>query len=137
MAQRQRQPAGVGVMSACPKCGYVIQIIVSSVTPKQLECARFIHGFIEMRGFSPSYENIAAGLGLKSTSGVNRLVSALEQRGWLTRIPFQARTMKMLVVPPVQREAFYAGNIALTGGPDEIHEGTVDVFPSSGLKRGV
>ena len=89
----------------CPECGHVPGIAIASVTPKQLECARFIHGFIEMRGFSPSYENIAAALGLKSKSGVNRLVLALEGRGWLTRMPYQARTMRMLVVPPVRSGA--------------------------------
>ena len=84
----------------CPECGHVPDIAIASVTSKQLECARVIHAFIEKEGFGPSYDNIKDGLGLKAKSGITRLIDGLEERGWRTRVPFRAHSIRMLVVPP-------------------------------------
>lgn len=53
------------------------------LTPKQKECLDFIRAYIEAHGASPSYQNIMDAMGLRSKSGVHRLVHALHDRGHL------------------------------------------------------
>ncbi len=55
------------------------------MTPQQKRCLDFIRDHIARHGVSPSYREIAKGLGLKSTAGVSRLVAALIIRGHLYR----------------------------------------------------
>ena len=95
-----------GAYHVCESCGHIENVSAASVTPAQLACARFIHELIKEHGFGPDYDSICVGLGLKSKSGIHRLILRLEERGWLTRIPYRARSIRMLVVPPpAQSEA--------------------------------
>lgn len=52
-------------------------------TPRQLDCLKYVGEFIKTRKFSPTYREIADGLGLKSVDGAYRLVSALIGKGWM------------------------------------------------------
>lgn len=55
------------------------------LTRSQIKAMRFIQGFIYAKGWSPTYRTIGDGLGLKSTSGVHRLIKALVERGYISQ----------------------------------------------------
>src|SRR3546814_12041493 len=61
------------------------------LTAKQHELLHFIQQRLEASGISPSFEEMKEALGLKSKSGIHRLISALEERGFLRRLPNRAR----------------------------------------------
>ena len=69
------------------------------LTAKQHELLRFIQERLEETGISPSFEEMKEALDLKSKSGVHRLISALEERGFLRRLPNRARALEVIKVP--------------------------------------
>ena len=89
------------------------------LTRKQHELIRFIQDRLEETGISPSFEEMKEALDLKSKSGVHRLISALEERGFIRRLPNRARALEVMRQPEdVTRGSVRAaanGNSALTG----------------------
>lgn len=83
------------------------------LTAKQHELIRFIQQRLEETGISPSFEEMKEALDLKSKSGVHRLISALEERGFLRRLPNRARALEVIRQPedttPAARAA--GGNV--------------------------
>jgi repressor LexA len=69
------------------------------LTRKQHELIRFIQTRLEESGVSPSFEEMKEALDLKSKSGVHRLISALEERGFIRRLPNRARALEVLRPP--------------------------------------
>lgn len=69
------------------------------LTAKQHELLLFIQRKLEDTGISPSFEEMKEALELKSKSGVHRLISALEERGFLRRLPNRARALEVLRQP--------------------------------------
>ncbi|MBS0482314.1 MAG: transcriptional repressor LexA [Proteobacteria bacterium] len=69
------------------------------LTRKQHELIRFIQIRLEETGVSPSFEEMKEALDLKSKSGVHRLISALEERGFIRRLPNRARALEVLRQP--------------------------------------
>jgi len=69
------------------------------LTAKQHELLHFIQERLDSSGISPSFEEMKEALGLKSKSGIHRLISALEERGFLRRLPNRARALEVLKVP--------------------------------------
>ena len=69
------------------------------LTSKQNELLRFIHERLESSGVSPSFEEMKDALALKSKSGVHRLIGALEERGFIRRLPNRARALEILQLP--------------------------------------
>lgn len=69
------------------------------LTRKQHELIRFIQMRLEETGVSPSFEEMKEALDLKSKSGVHRLISALEERGFIRRLPNRARALEVLRQP--------------------------------------
>ena len=61
------------------------------LTRKQHELITFIQNKLEESGISPSFEEMKEALDLKSKSGVHRLISALEERGFIRRLPNRDR----------------------------------------------
>ncbi len=70
------------------------------LTRKQHDLLQFIHERLEETGVAPSFDEMKEALGLKSKSGVHRLVTALEERGFLRRLPHRARALEVLRLPP-------------------------------------
>ena len=66
------------------------------LTAKQHELIRFIQQRLENTGISPSFEEMKEALDLKSKSGVHRLISALEERGFIRRLPNRARALEVV-----------------------------------------
>ncbi|MEO0418133.1 MAG: transcriptional repressor LexA [Pseudomonadota bacterium] len=79
------------------------------LTAKQHELIRFIQQRLEETGISPSFEEMKEALDLKSKSGVHRLISALEERGFIRRLPNRARALEVIKQPedatPAQRSS--------------------------------
>jgi repressor LexA len=69
------------------------------LTRKQHELVCFIHDRLAESGISPSFEEMKDALDLKSKSGVHRLISALEERGFIRRLPNRARALEVVKMP--------------------------------------
>lgn len=69
------------------------------LTRKQHELLLFIDKHLKQTGFSPSFEEMKDALALKSKSGIHRLISALEERGFLRRHHHRARALEVIRVP--------------------------------------
>ena len=74
-------------------------IICSMLTKKQKNLLLFINKTIRSTGVSPSYEEMKNALNLKSKSGIHRLISALEERGFIKRLAHKARALEVLKLP--------------------------------------
>ena len=75
------------------------------LTRKQHELVCFIHDRLAETGVSPSFEEMKDALDLKSKSGVHRLISALEERQFIRRLPNRARALEVLRMPERSGEA--------------------------------
>jgi repressor LexA len=71
------------------------------LTVKQHELLNFIHARLTATGVSPSFDEMREALDLKSKSGVHRLISALEERQFIRRLPNRARALEVLRMPEV------------------------------------
>jgi repressor LexA len=69
------------------------------LTRKQYELLTFIDGHIRENGVSPSFEEMKDALSLKSKSGIHRLITALEERGFVRRMAHRARALEVLRLP--------------------------------------
>src|SRR5690606_18808768 len=69
------------------------------LTAKQKELLLYIHERIKETGVSPSFDEMKEALDLASKSGIHRLITALEERGFLRRLPHRARALEVLKLP--------------------------------------
>lgn len=96
------------------------------LTAKQKELLLYIHERIKETGVSPSFDEMKEALDLASKSGIHRLITALEERGFLRRLPHRARALEVLklpdsaapAAPPKGRGAFRPSVVA--EGRDEM-----------------
>lgn len=72
------------------------------MTRRMRDCLEFIHDYSGRNGYAPSYDEIMDALGLRSKSGVHRIVHALEERMFITLLPDRARSIEV-IIPPAQR----------------------------------
>jgi repressor LexA len=87
---------------------------IPMLTRKQHELLMFIHERIKETGVSPSFDEMKEALDLASKSGIHRLITALEERGFLRRLPHRARALEVVklpqqataAAPPRGRQAF-------------------------------
>ena len=75
------------------------------LTAKQHELLNFIHDRLSKSGVSPSFDEMREALDLKSKSGVHRLISALEERQFIRRLPNRARALEVVRMPEVATSA--------------------------------
>src|SRR5262252_9819688 len=69
------------------------------LTRKQQELLLFINQRLSDGGVSPSFEEMKEALGLKSKSGIHRLIGGLEERGFIRRLPHRARALEVVRLP--------------------------------------
>ena len=74
-------------------------LICSMLTKKQKNLLLFINKKLRSSGVSPSYEEMKDSLNLKSKSGIHRLISALEERGFIKRLAHKARALEVIKLP--------------------------------------
>lgn len=105
------------------------------LTAKQHELIRFIQQRLEETGVSPSFEEMKEALDLKSKSGVHRLISALEERGFIRRLPNRARALEVIRQPedatpaarPALRLAADNASVAVAAKPREAANDVIDI----------
>ena len=96
------------------------------LTKKQKNLLLYINKKIRSTGISPSYEEMKQSLNLKSKSGIHRLISALEERGFVKRLAHKARALEVIKLP----ENASANDIFNTFTPSVI-KGGLDKTPST------
>jgi repressor LexA len=108
------------------------------LTRKQLELLKYIDSHLRKRGVSPSFDEMKDALGLKSKSGIHRLITGLEERGFIRRLPHRARALEILRLPenmgapdPSEDQGF-SPNV-IEGGYDDREEEDTDGANESGL----
>lgn len=69
------------------------------LTPKQKELLLFINERLKESGVPPSYDEMKEALDLRSKSGIHRLITALEERGFIKRLPHRARALEIIKMP--------------------------------------
>ncbi|MEM9060155.1 MAG: transcriptional repressor LexA [Pseudomonadota bacterium] len=69
------------------------------LTKKQYDLLQFIHKRVQRDGVSPSFDEMKAALDLRSKSGIHRLITALEERGFIRRLAHRARAIEILRLP--------------------------------------
>src|SRR3954464_8488620 len=84
------------------------------LTAKQRELLLFIDKRLNESGISPSFDEMREALDLKSKSGVHRLISALEERGFIRRLANRARALEVIKLPE-RPEARKAGAAPVKG----------------------
>src|SRR3954453_3124505 len=69
------------------------------LTKKQHELLMYINQRLAATGVAPSFDEMKDALGLKSKSGIHRLISGLEERGFIRRLPHRARALEVIKLP--------------------------------------
>src|SRR5437868_11313696 len=100
------------------------------LTAKQRELLLFIDSRLKESGISPSFDEMREALDLKSKSGVHRLISALEERGFIRRLPNRARALEVVKMPEVSAPA--ANNVVPLRPPQPAPANDVIDIPLHG-----
>ena len=121
------------------------------LTKKQHELLLFLEEKIAQSGVTPSFEEMKNKVGLKSKSGIHRLISALEDRGFIKKLPFKARAIEILKLPNIRSKSSdnkidtldkhivelpVVGRIAAGLPIEAIEEGESSLFVSKFLTKG-
>jgi repressor LexA len=80
------------------------------LTKKQHQLLTFIHTRMQSDGVAPSFDEMKLALNLKSKSGIHRLITALEERGFLRRLPHRARALEVVKLPENAEPSVEAGS---------------------------
>ena len=101
------------------------------LTKKQLQLLEFIHARTRINGVSPSFDEMKVALDLKSKSGIHRLITALEERGFIRRLPHRARAIAVLQMPEqVQPKSRGFAPRLITGDRPERPRDAMDLDPA-------
>ena len=101
--------------------------LVEMLTRKQYELLRFISERLKESGVPPSFDEMKDALDLRSKSGIHRLITALEERGFIRRLPNRARAIEVIKLP----ELASANGNGRRGFTPSVIEGTLGKVRSS------
>lgn len=93
------------------------------LTRKQFELLRFIHERLKEAGVPPSFDEMKDALDLRSKSGIHRLITALEERGFIRRLPNRARAIEVIKLP--ESVGHGLGGARARGFTPSVIEGTL------------
>lgn len=79
------------------------------LTQKQLDLLKFIHVRVQRDGVPPSFDEMKDALDLRSKSGIHRLITALEERGFIQRLAHRARALEIIKLPEALDPGFAGG----------------------------
>lgn len=103
------------------------------LTRKQHELLMFIHERLKEQGVPPSFDEMKEALDLRSKSGIHRLITALEERGFIRRLPHRARALEVIKLPESATPSFSAPRGR--GFSPSVVEGGLGKAPSPRLTR--
>jgi repressor LexA len=89
------------------------------LTRKQYDLLHFIHSRLQRDGVPPSFDEMKDALDLRSKSGIHRLITALEERGFIRRLPHRARAIEIVRLPETLDAAGGFRPAVLDGGRPE------------------
>ncbi len=101
------------------------------LTRKQLELLLFINERLKEEGVPPSFEEMKMALDLQSKSGVHRLIVALEERGFLKRMPNRARALEVIKLPESHQPSLTTKKSGFTPNVIEGSLGKVKPMPAA------
>ncbi|MDR5651879.1 transcriptional repressor LexA [Ruixingdingia sedimenti] len=105
------------------------------LTRKQLELLDLIRTRMEADGIPPSFDEMKEALDLKSKSGIHRLITALEERGFIRRLAHRARAIEIVKLPEaMERPGFRPRVVAETPAPPAPPRGAMPVVPVHALE---
>lgn len=81
------------------------------LTRKQLELLEFIRARMDIDGVPPSFDEMKDALDLRSKSGIHRLITALEERGFIRRLAHRARALEIVKLPEAMERAAFAPRV--------------------------
>jgi len=91
------------------------------LTKKQLDLLEFIHKRVQRDGVPPSFDEMKEALDLRSKSGIHRLITALEERGFIRRLAHRARALEIVKLPDaMQDRAGFSPKVIDGDRPDNI-----------------
>jgi repressor LexA len=93
------------------------------LTQKQFELLRFIHERLKEKSVPPSFDEMKDALNLRSKSGIHRLITALEERGFIRRLPNRARAIEVIKLPESVAHGVGGGRRRFTPSVIEGHLG--------------
>ncbi|MEZ5936303.1 MAG: transcriptional repressor LexA [Alphaproteobacteria bacterium] len=93
------------------------------LTQRQHQLLKFIQDYLDRHGVPPSFEEMRSALKLKSKSGIHRLITGLEERGYIRRLAYRARALEVLRLPTSLQKV--AGGDVIDAGPEAIDAGNV------------
>src|SRR6188474_2617699 len=96
------------------------------LTRKQQELLLFIHERMKESGIPPSFDEMKDALDLASKSGIHRLITALEERGFIRRLPNRARALEVIKLP----EAYSPSVKPAKGFSPSVIEGSLGKAPA-------
>jgi repressor LexA len=102
--------------------------LVEMLTRKQYELLRFISERLKESGVPPSFDEMKDALDLRSKSGIHRLITALEERGFIRRLPNRARAIEVIKLPEIS-----GGGNSRRGFTPSVIEGTLGKVRSSSV----
>ena len=97
------------------------------LTKKQFELLLFINERLKETGVSPSFDEMKEALNLKSKSGIHRLITALEERGFIRRLAHRARALNVIKLPDSMSTSLAAPSRSTTQPPAVNHDRSVCV----------
>ena len=107
----------------------------SMLTKKQKNLLIYINEKLKSDGFSPSYDEMRISLSLKSKSGIHRLISALEERGFIKRLAHKARALEVVKLPENASAKDLFNNFTpslIKGGLDDTKKSKKNFIPLIG-----
>ena len=96
------------------------------LTRKQLELLDFIKNRMDIDGVPPSFDEMKEALDLKSKSGIHRLITALEERGFIRRLAHRARALEIVKLPDAMEKAGFSPRL-ITGSKPETPKAALPV----------
>ena len=89
------------------------------LTRKQLELLDFIRNRMDREGVPPSFDEMKDALDLKSKSGIHRLITALEERGFIRRLAHRARALEILKLPEAMEKPGFSPRVIAGDRPEK------------------
>ncbi len=94
-----------GSVRIVPRADYRLRKAGQMLTSKQKTLLIFIHERVQETGIPPSFDEMKEALDLRSKSGIHRMITALEERGFIRRLPHRARALEIIKLPDAMTEA--------------------------------
>jgi repressor LexA len=99
------------------------------LTRKQLELLDFIRIRMDLDGVPPSFDEMKEALDLRSKSGIHRLITALEERGFIRRLAHRARAIEIVKVPEAMERPGFSPRVIQGGKPTTAPEAPKGAIP--------